>query len=684
MNKKIICTLMTILYLTSCTTNSSFSNDDSEQKAGIPLSEHITVLFNNFDKIPLFVSNEKNIKQNVFKRASLFKTNDDNLLDFPSFDISQIEYSSYDGCDSKFLEATNYVNTCKGLKNKYLNTIKQYGDWIYEDGTFVRKVKIDYYSNTDTLIISKYEYFGEFGYSYTVAKSSYDIDGRINISSFTTSIDYNNPDIVYYKSIDYIEGVRNIYAQKETKYINGYLNETISIAEECFIKGQEKRVIVSATPSSYCAYIFFDTDHFNYLVQIDKASFENPLNHYVTIFNKENGYTVGQVRTTEEKKGNESIDISVSLLNNINKAYYKKSIYQPDNFQDASIYLKINDKIYGNNDDDYAFMQYGYDGLYPSRVFCGTDNESNMYFSPAILYSYDKEYYNIDYYGINNKNIYDGFVNGLAKYDVTINAEFINEIKDCTINLNNMLHELKIGNDLFLDDLSIDKIFALFKNYEKYSTDYKSLRNDFIAAGGIKYNEQHENNDRIININASLNVNGQFDTNTKDINIKHEEVIISKNQLLVENGSYSLLIGLASASSFIELYRQDTIFNNEDLCFKLDNIAFNLNNKSIIDDGTYNLVCFVVEAKNNKDYRITNSFPIKINAFNEITDINVNEELKDEKMVEVINGNVYKILYTSKYTTTTTYSYTFKNGCLAISKNTDIKIDRTIISKSKI
>ena len=63
---------------------------------------------------------------------------------------------------------------------------------------------------------------------------------------------------------------------------------------------------------------------------------------------------------------------------------------------------------------------------------------------------------------------------------------------------------------------------------------------------------------------------------------------------------------------------------------------------------------------------------------------NVNEELKDEKMVEVINGNVYKILYTSKYTTTTTYSYTFKNGCLAISKNTDIKIDRTIISKSKI
>ena len=53
-------------------------------------------------------------------------------------------------------------------------------------------------------------------------------------------------------------------------------------------------------------------------------------------------------------------------------------------------------------------------------------------------------------------------------------------------------------------------------------------------------------------------------------------------------------------------------------------------------------------------------------------------------MVEVINGNVYKILYTSKYTTTTTYSYTFKNGCLAISKNTDIKIDRTIISKSKI
>lgn len=180
--------------------------------------------------------------------------------------------------------------------------------------------------------------------------------------------------------------------------------------------------------------------------------------------------------------------------------------------------------------------------------------------------------------------------------------------------------------------------------------------------------KEKENNDRMINIKADMKMEGSFDMANKKISLSEKNATLSKSQLLIEGNEYSLVIGLKGKTSFIELGRNTLTFNNEDLGFFIDDDLPSLSNDMFLEADSYKLVAYAIETSNEKEYKITDDFSVKIGNFDTISEETYREFNEEAVVYQNINGVNKKIAYSVDAKETTTYTYECDDDNLLVIK----------------
>ena len=181
--------------------------------------------------------------------------------------------------------------------------------------------------------------------------------------------------------------------------------------------------------------------------------------------------------------------------------------------------------------------------------------------------------------------------------------------------------------------------------------------------------EEKENNDRVINIKADMKMEGSFDMANKKISLSEKNATLSKSQLLIEGNEYSLVIGLKGKTSFIELGRNTLTFNNEDLSFLIDDDLPLLSNDMFSEADSYKLVAYAIETSNEKEYKITDDFSVKIGNFDTISEETYREFNEEAVVYQNIDGVNKKITYSVDAKETMTYTYECDDDNLLVIKD---------------
>ncbi len=649
-----------MLTLTACDTDKQSQSEDKTDKRGISLSERVDALANNVENMPYF-TNETNEKENK-KALKAKKAANDNRLDgyqdYSSF-VNDIDRTAYSFSDNEFIKANSVIGSFKALKAEYLPKITQYGVYVYQFNQ-KEKVKVDYISETDTLefdLLSSYDGSA----SQTHFSSTYDDKGRIFINGYSISSDFVS-------SIYYLEGEKMLYVYQIMDSLLDESKNTITIVEQDYEEGEEKRVVAYATPTKFSYFSFFDSDNFDYAVEAETAYYggiANPYNCHVKAYDKSTGGQMADFTTRlDGGSTSEMIVLATSMFNEDIKAYFKY-----DSNEDKEFVLNINDKVYGYSNTEFDFMKFGYDGLYPSRLSLGIDKDNKNLSAPAISFAYDTDLYGKDYEGVNISNIFDGILEGANLYGLTFRNDYREEISDVTSNIKGSLHDLSLDTLDHLDEMSVDAAYQIFNKHAPNRKTAEELLSLYDSAKAIEEEEQIENNDRVINIKADIKIEGSFDIANKKITLSKKDSTLSKSQLLIEGNEYSLVIGLKGKTSFIELGRNTLTFNNEDLSFLVDDDLPLLSNDMFLEADSYKLVAYVIETSNEKEYKITDDFSVKIGNFETISEETYREFNEEVIVYQNVDGVNKKITYSVDVKETTTYTYECDDDNLLVTKD---------------
>ena len=144
---------------------------------------------------------------------------------------------------------------------------------------------------------------------------------------------------------------------------------------------------------------------------------------------------------------------------------------------------------------------------------------------------------------------------------------------------------------------------------------------------------------------------------------------LSKSQLLIKGNKYSLVIGLKGKTSSIELGRNTLTFNNEDLGFFIDDDLPLLSNDMFSEADSYKLVAYAIETSNEKEYKITDDFSVKIGNFDTISEETYREFNEEVVVYQNIDGVNKKITYLVDVKETTTCTYECDDHNLLVIKD---------------